>query len=439
MSLSAKNYKVAIVGAGPAGYFTAQAFQNAQDSDISFAIDMIERLPTPWGLVRSGVAPDHQKIKTVSNVFEKITKEPNFRLFANVEVGKDVSLKDLQRQYDVVVLATGASKGKRLGIAGENLINSLSAADFVPWYNAHPNFVDIDVDLTSDTAVVIGAGNVAIDVARILAIDPKELDKTDVAEHALVKLKQSKIRRVIICGRRGPEHAAFTSPELRDLLKLENTDVYINSKQIKEAIERIELMGNADKDLRKNIEVIKAIADSRKKRVVRKIEIRFLSNPIEIKGNKQVEEVVFQKSQVKNGRVVLTNEIFSIKTGIVISAIGYESIGFPGITIKEGRISNVAGHVGHNVYVVGWAKRGPVGVIGTNKSDSIDVTSLIIQNLKEPKISDGITALLQSGHQVIDQVAWEKINASEVLSGEIAGKPRVKETNWKQLIVLGRS
>jgi ferredoxin--NADP+ reductase len=432
-------YKAAIVGAGPAGYFTAQAFQKAQRDGLSFAIDMIERLPTPWGLVRSGVAPDHPKIKTVSKVFEKIAKEPNFRLFANVELGKDVSLKDLRDQYDVVVLATGASKGRKLGIPGEELKNSLSAADFVPWYNSHPDFVDVEVDLSSDTAVVIGAGNVAMDVARILAIDPSELDPTDVAEHALVKLKQSNIRTVIICGRRGPEHAAFTAPELRELPKLENTDVYIDSKQIEEAIKHIEEMDEVEKDLRSNIEAMKAIAEHEKKGVARKFEIKFLSTPIEIKGDGKVEEIVFQINKVENGKVIATCERFSIKTGIVITAIGYDSVEYPGITIESGRVSNIAGHVEHNVYAVGWAKRGPTGVIGTNKSDSTDVVDLIIENLKEPKTSEGITALLKSGHEVIDQTAWEKINASEVISGEIAGKPRVKEVDWKQLISLGRS
>ncbi len=432
-------YKVAIVGAGPAGYFTAQAFQKAQSDDRTFAIDMIERLPTPWGLVRSGVAPDHPKIKTVSKVFEKIAKEPNFRLFANIELGKDVSLKDLRDQYDVVVLATGASKGRKLGIPGEELKNSLSAAEFVPWYNAHPDHVDVEVDLSSDTAVVIGAGNVAMDVARILAIDPSELDPTDVAEHALIKLKQSNIRTVIICGRRGPEHAAFTAPELRDLPKLENIDVFIDPKQIEEAIKHIEEMDDVEKDLKNNIEAMRAIAEHEKKGVPRKLEIKFLSTPIEIKGNIKVEEIVFQKNEVENGKVVATSETFSVKTGLVITAIGYNSIEYPGISIENGRIKNIAGHVEHNVYVVGWAKRGPIGVIGTNKSDSNDVVDFIIENLKEPKTSEGITGLLKSGHEVIDQIAWEKINASEVISGEIAGKPRIKEVDWKQLISLGRS
>ena len=432
-------YRIAVIGAGPAGYFTAQAFQKAQSENLSFAIDMIERLPTPWGLVRSGVAPDHPKIKTVSKVFEKIAKEPNFRLFANVELGKDVSLKDLRDQYDVVVLATGASKGRKLGIPGEELKNSLSAAEFVPWYNAHPDYVDVEVDLSSNTAVVIGAGNVAMDVARILAIDPSELEPTDVAEHALIKLKQSNIRTVIICGRRGPEHAAFTAPELRDLPKLENTDVFINPKQIAEAIKHLEEMDDVEKDLKNNIEAMKIIAEHEKKGVARKLEIKFLSTPLEIKGNGKVEEIVFRKNKVENGKVIATSETFSVKTGLVITAIGYDSIRYPGIRIENGRITNIAGHVEHNVYAVGWAKRGPTGVIGTNKSDSNDVVDLIIKNLKEPKTSEGITGLLKSWHEVIDQIAWEKINASEVISGEIAGKPRVKEVDWKQLISLGKS
>ena len=432
-------YKIAIVGAGPAGYFTAQAFQKAQNEELTFSIDMIERLPTPWGLVRSGVAPDHPKIKTVSKVFEKIAKERGFRLFANIELGKDVSLKDLRDQYDAVVLATGASVGRKLGIAGEELKNSLSAAEFVPWYNAHPNYVDVEVDMSAQTAVVIGAGNVAMDVARILAIDPTELDPTDVADHALVKLKQSNIRTVIICGRRGPEHAAFTAPELRDLPKLENTDVFIDSNEIQAAIERIDGLEEVEKDLKNNIEAMKAIADQAKKGLARKLEIKFLSTPIEIKGRDGVEEVVFKKNKVENGKVVPTNEIFSIKAGLVISAIGYESISYSGVNIESGRVKNIAGHVEHNVYAVGWAKRGPTGVIGTNKSDSSDVVDLIIGNLKEPKDSEGISSLLKSGHEVIDQTAWEKINASEVISGEIAGKPRVKEVDWKRLISLGRS
>jgi ferredoxin--NADP+ reductase len=431
------NFKIAIIGAGPAGYFTAQAFQKAQNEKLSFSIDIIERLPTAWGLVRSGVAPDHQKIKTVSKVFEKIAKTNGFRLFANVEVGKDVSLKDLREAYDAVVLATGSSSGRKLGIKGEDLSNCITAADFVPWYNGHPDFTDIKVDFDFDTAVVIGAGNVAMDVARILAIDPAKLEQTDIAEHALVALKSSNIRKVIICGRRGPEHSAFTLPALRDLTKLEHTGIFIDEAQINEANFRLDQMGEADKDLKNILDAMTLIAKHSKKSGERNLEIKFLFAPIEIKGNKKVEEVVFAVNEVKGGKIVASDKTLTIKAGLVVTAIGYNSVEYPGIRVEDGRIANIAGYVEHNIYVTGWAKRGPVGVIGTNKSDSSDVVELIIENLNEPKNKAGIEVLLKSGHQVIDQVGWEKINASEVISGELAGKPRIKEVDWKRLISLG--
>jgi ferredoxin--NADP+ reductase len=278
-----------------------------------------------------------------------------------------------------------------------------------------------------------------MDIARILAINPSELDATDTAEHALTKLKQSNIRCVIICGRRGPEHAAFTAPELRDLPKLENTDVYIDADQINQAASRIEQLGEVEKDLRNNLEAMRLIAEHDKKGVDRKLEIKFLANPKEIKGNGKVSEVIFTINEVKDGKVVATDKTFSIKTGLVITAIGYDAVEYQGIKIEKGRIANIAGHVEHNLYVTGWAKRGPTGVIGTNKSDSADVVELIIKNLKEPKQSEGVTALLKSAHIVIDQTGWEKINASEVISGELAGKPRIKEVDWKRLISLGTS
>jgi ferredoxin--NADP+ reductase len=398
---------------------------------------MIERLPTPWGLVRSGVAPDHPKTKTVSKVFEKIAKEDGFRLFANVELGKDVSLRDLREAYDAVVLATGSTLGRRLGIKGEDLPNCLSAADFVPWYNAHPDFTGMKVDLNTDTAIVIGAGNVAMDIARILAMDPSELDSTDIAEHALTVLKSSKINKVIICGRRGPEHASFTAPELRDLPKLEKTEVYIDQAQLAEATQRTKQIGELEKDFKTNLEAMQSIVNNSKKGMDRKLEIKFLVAPIEIKGINKVEEIVFAMNEVKDGKVVTSDKIFSIKAGLVVSAIGYDSIAYPGIKIENGRIANIAGHVEHNVYVTGWAKRGPIGLIGSNKSDSSDVVDLVISNLKEPKNNSGIEGLLRSGHKIIDQVGWEKINASEVISGELAGKPRIKLVEWERLISLG--
>ncbi len=417
-------FKVAIVGAGPAGYFAAQALQNAQSDDKTFAIDMIERLPTPWGLVRSGVAPDHPKIKTVSKVFEKIATTGNFRLFGNVELGTDVELSDLQAKYDAVVIATGTSLGRKLGIPGEELKGSLSAADFVPWYNAHPDYTDVDVPLDTDTAIVIGAGNVAMDVARMLALNPDELDPTDTANHAIAAFKKSGIRKVYICARRGAEHAAFTSPELRDLPKLEHTNVIISKSDIDAAIVAA---GDApEKDVKNNLDAMLAIAEHEKTSHVRTMEFLFHHVPTEIKGAGQVQEVVFK---TPTGEKV-------IKCGLVISAIGYEAQPMTGIAYEKGKVLNTDGRVKDNLYVVGWAKRGPSGVIGTNKSDAAGVIELIISNLTTPKNSGDINDLI-GGHKVITQTHWETINAAEVASGEPLGKPRVKVADKEELLRLG--
>ena len=417
-------FKVAIVGAGPAGYFAAQALQNAQSDDKTFAIDMIERLPTPWGLVRSGVAPDHPKIKTVSKVFEKIATAGNFRLFGNVELGTDVQLSDLQTKYDAVIIATGTSLGRKLGIPGEELKGYLSAADFVPWYNAHPDYTDVDVPLDTDTAIVIGAGNVAMDVARMLALNPDELDPTDTANHAIAAFKKSGIRKVYICARRGAEHAAFTSPELRDLPKLEHTNVIISKSDIDAAITAA---GDApEKDVKNNLDAMLAIAEHEKTSHVRTMEFLFHHVPTEIKGAGQVQEVVFK---TPTGEKV-------IKCGLVISAIGYEAQPMTGIAYEKGKVLNTDGRVRDNLYVVGWAKRGPSGVIGTNKSDAAGVIELIISNLTTPKNSGDINDLI-GAHKVITQTHWEVINAAEVASGEPLGKPRVKVADKEELLRLG--
>jgi ferredoxin--NADP+ reductase len=297
----------------------------------------------------------------------------------------------------------------------------------------------MEIDLSCNTAVVIGAGNVAMDVARILAIDPTELDLTDIAEHALKALKGSNIRTVVICGRRGPEHAAFTSPEIRDLQKLKNTDVYIDRHQVNSAISRYSDFFETEKDIKNNLDVMKLIAEHSKKGVNRKLEIKFLASPLEIRGKEKVSEVVFSVNKVEGKNVSATDQTFSIETGLVISAIGYDAIEYPGIKIKDGRIPNIAGHVEHNVYTTGWAKRGPTGVIGTNKSDSNDVVDLIIENLKTPKVSEGITVLLKSSHEIINQTSWEKINAEEIISGQILNKPRLKIPNRLKLIQTGRN
>ena len=414
-------FKVAIVGAGPAGYFAAQALQNLANEDRSFEIDMIERLPTPWGLVRSGVAPDHPKIKTVAKVFEKIASHETFRLFANVEIGSDISIAQLQEKYDAVIIATGSSLGKSLGIPGENLRGSLSAAVFVPWYNAHPDFVGVDTPLDADTAVVIGAGNVAMDVARMLALEPNELDPTDTADHAIDAFKESNIRKVYISARRGPEHAAFTSPELRELPKLEHTNVVMNKSDIEAAIMRAG--DEPEKDVKSNLDAMLLIAENPKTEHERTMEFLFQHTPKEILGTDRVEGVVYS---TPNGDV-------TIKCGLVITAIGYQAQGIDGVPYESGKVINNDGHVKDNLYVVGWAKRGPSGVIGTNKSDAAAVMELLVSGLKAPKTAGDVSELIT--HQVVvSQADWQKINEAEVAAGEAKGKPRVKSVEREALL-----
>ena len=414
-------FKIAIVGAGPAGYFAAQALQNLADDNRVFEIDMIERLPTPWGLVRSGVAPDHPKIKTVSKVFEKIASHENFRLFANVEIGSDISVAQLKEKYDAVIIASGTSLGKKLGIPGEDLRGSLSAAVFVPWYNAHPDFVGVDTPLDADTAVVIGAGNVAMDVARMLALEPSELDPTDTADHAIEAFKKSNIRKVYVSARRGPEHAAFTSPELRELPKLEHTNVVMNKTDIEAAIVRA---GDApEKDVKSNLDAMLLIAENPKSEHERTMQFLFQHTPKEILGTDRVEGVVYS---TPNGDV-------TIECGLVITAIGYQGDAIDGIPYENGKVVNKDGRVNDNLYVVGWAKRGPSGVIGTNKSDAAGVMQLLVEDLKDPKNSGDISELLT--HQVVvSQADWQKINEAEVAAGEPKGKPRVKSVGRAELL-----
>ena len=416
-------YKIAIVGAGPAGYFAAQALQNLQSEDLQFSIDMIERLPTPWGLVRSGVAPDHPKIKSVSKVFEKVANEPNFRLFGNVELGSDLTIEQLKERYDAIVIATGSALGKKLGIPGEDLLGSMSAATFVPWYNAHPDFKDESIDLSCDTAVVIGAGNVAMDVARMLALEPSELDPTDTADHAIDLFKKSAVRTVVISARRGAEDAAFTSPELRELPKLEHTNVEIAKKDIEDALARVG--AEIEKDTKSNLDAMLLIAEREATNHERTMKFQFLATPVEIKGNGRVEEVVFKKTG--------GDETFSIKCGLVVTAIGYQAAPLEGIPYENGKVVNVDGRVAADIYVVGWAKRGPSGVIGTNKSDAADVMKLLIAGLKAPKSSGDISELI-AGKKIVTQTHWQAINEAEIAAGEPLGKPRRKAVDREALL-----
>lgn len=404
--------RVAIVGAGPAGFYTAQALLEA-----GVAVDLIERLPTPHGLVRSGVAPDHPKIKAVSRVFEKTMESENFRLFGNVDVGVDVTIDQLRANYDAVVLATGASVGKKLGIPGEDLVNSLSAADVVPWYNGHPDFTQLKVDLNVERAVVMGAGNVAMDVARILAVPIEELETTDIADYALDVLRTSTIKEVVLCARRGPENVAFTPPELRDLAKLEHVDVNVDPAAIAAARQRAEEAGEVPKDVRQNLDALEALAIAEKKNAPRTLTIKFFHTPTAVRGTSHVEAVDF------------TGEVDeSIECGLFVSAIGY-----------DGRIANDEGVIEPGFYCVGWAKRGPTGVIGTNKGDGQEVAAKVVDYLNSNETSSGkdLNELLP-GHAVIDRAGWLQINDQEMKAGESSGRPRVKLTEWQALRSAGK-
>ena len=417
-------FSIAIIGAGPSGYFAAQALQNLQNDELKFSIDLIEKLPTPWGLVRSGVAPDHPKIKSVSKVFEKVATAGNVTLFGNVEVGKDITLETLKENYDAVVLATGTPHGKKLGIPGEDLRNSYSSAEFVPWYNGHPDFAQLDPNLDCDTAIVIGAGNVAMDVARLLALEPRELETTDTAEPALNHLKNSKIRKVYICARRSPEFAAFTSPELRELPDLEHTNVVISEVDIQGALDRVG--PEPEKHVKSNLDAMMAIAINRDYPHQRTMEFLFEHVPLSINGHEKIESVTF-KTPV--GEKV-------IDAGLVVSAIGYQINGKSEVLIDAGKVANNEGYVADNLFVVGWAKRGPSGVIGTNKSDAAEVMNLLVSKLSAtPKNKFDLNSVLHT--RVVSQPIWEVINKAEISAGEPLGKPRLKAVSREDLLSLG--
>ena len=423
-----RKFRVAIVGAGPAGYFSAQAFQMLSNEESIYKVDLFERLPTPWGLVRSGVAPDHPKIKSVSKVFEKISDDLNFRLFANVEVGQDITLESLMFAYDAVILAVGTPTGKSLGIPGEKLTNCWTSAEFVSWYNCHPEHVSHKVNLSGQRAIVIGAGNVAMDIARILVMDPNELGRTDIADHALDALKMSKIREVWVCARRGAEFASFTASELRELPDLVNTNVVIDGMDIDLAKSRAGQ--SVERHIKSNLEAMETIAALSKVDKARTLEFHFEHIPLEIRGKRQVESVIFSSPKGE----------LEVKADLVITAIGYQPDRKLPIEIDGNRIANRGGLVSENLYVVGWAKRGPTGVIGTNKSDATDVVKIVAAKLsrKAPKESSLADELLRNTVP-LDLSEWRRINENEIARGLQRGRPRVKFATIEEMITIAKS
>ncbi|MCG5431495.1 FAD-dependent oxidoreductase [Mycobacterium sp. MYCO198283] len=445
-------YHVAIVGSGPSGYFAAASLLKAADIDVR--VDMLEMLPTPWGLVRSGVAPDHPKIKSISAQFEKTAQDPRFRFFGNVEVGRHVSAAELAERYDAVVYAVGAQSDRALNIPGEQLPGSVAAVDFVGWYNAHPHFEHMAPDLSGERAVVIGNGNVALDVARILITDPAALARTDIADHALQSLQPCGVQEVVIVGRRGPLQATFTTLELRELGALEgldDVDVIVDPADLADISD--EELEAAGKTVKNNIKVLRDYAERPARDAARRIVFRFRTSPIEIKGDGRVESIVLGRNELVSdagGRIVAkdTGAREELPARLVVRAVGYRGVATPGLPFDErsGTIPHTDGRVegSDNEYVVGWIKRGPSGVIGSNKKDSQLTVDTLLADLggRPGRFADGHADeladwLLSRQPDLVTTEHWLAIDRHERTSGEPHGRPRVKIASLAELLRVG--
>ncbi len=447
--------RVAVVGAGPAGFYAAEALLKGRD-DVS--VDLLDRLPTPYGLVRFGVAPDHQKLKSVTRLYERTLGDERLRYLGNVEFGQHVTLGDLRRHYHAVVIAVGAPADRRLGIPGEDLPGSLSATEFVAWYNGLPDHADLHVPLDATTAVVIGVGNVAIDVTRVLAKSVDELAQTDMADHAIEHLKSSTIEEIVIVGRRGPAEARFTTKELRELGELLNADIYVDEDDlVVPAASRAAIAG--DVNAQKNLEVLEGFAGQVPEGKPRRVRIRFLLSPVEIQGDGRVERIVFERNRLEERdggwvAAVPTGEREVIEAQLVFRSVGYRGTALPGLPFDEraGVIPNESGRVSGagesvpGVYVAGWIKRGPSGVIGTNKADAMESVRALLEDaaeglLPEPPepTREAVDALLQErGADPFGTAEWFRLDAVELQAGEAQGRPRVKIVAVEAMLRRGR-
>jgi len=427
--------RVAVVGSGPAGFYAAGALLSA---DPPAEVDMIERLPTPWGLVRLGVAPDHPKLKTVSRAFERIAERPGFRFVGNVEVGRDLRHEDLVRLYDAVIYAVGAQTDRRLGIPGEDLSGSWAATEFVAWYNGHPDFQQIEFDLDVERAVVIGVGNVALDIARMLALTHEELACTDATDASIAAIAGSPIREIVVVGRRGPAQAAFTTPELQEMGELAGADVVVDPADLEGA----EPQGtNAER----NLAVLQAFAAREPQGKPRRVVFRFFHSPAAILGEERVEGIELIRNELDaNARAVPTAEHETLACGLVFRSVGYHGVELPGVRFDaaSGTIPNEGGRVEPGVYCAGWIKRGPTGVIGTNKKDATETVELLLEDAAagrlEPKpeaTAAAVDALLaERGLSVVEYAGWTAIDELERAAGEKSGRPRVKLCSWDELL-----
>ena len=440
--------RVAVVGSGPAGFYAADALLKNEDPAVE--VDLVERLPTPWGLVRLGVAPDHENIKAVSRAFEKTAARPGFRFFGNVEVGRDVTHEELVSIYDAVLYSVGAQTDRRLGIPGEDLPGSWPATAFVAWYNGHPDHHDLAFDLSHKRAVVIGNGNVAIDCVRMLALTAEELAPTDTTDAAVAGIVGAGLEEIVMLGRRGPVQAAFTPPELKELGELAGADVIVDPHDLRldPASER-ELEEDRER-ARRNLDLLREYAPRVPAGRPRRIVLRFLVSPVAIHGRDRVEaiEVVRNELVEENGRIVArpTGETETIECGIVLRSVGYKGIPLQGVPFDEGSgtVPNALGRVdgAERAYVAGWIKRGPSGVIGTNKKDATETVELLLEDARAGTFggprSGSLEALLQErGVQFVDYAGWQAIDAAERAAGEPLGRPRVKLGTWRDLLAAG--
>tara|TARA_R110001599_G_scaffold26544_4_gene93611 strand:- start:8527 stop:9846 length:1320 start_codon:yes stop_codon:yes gene_type:complete len=434
--MSTNRLRVAIVGAGPAGLYAAGHLLDEHDIEVD--VDIIDRLPTPFGLVRAGVAPDHPEKKLViDRLFDFYLDHPRVRFFGNVDLGTDITHEDLKARYDAVIYAVGASDDARLGIPGEDLPGSHSARDFVGWYNGHPDYSDLTFDLSAKRAVIIGNGNVALDVARILTLSPDKLGQTEIADHALRALASSAIEEVVILGRRGPEHAAFNNPEIEEFAHLDGIDVQIEGAHFDNLPEDL------DWNARRKLDTLKRLAQTSSHRSGKRIVLKFMTAPVEILGDSKVTGLK-TVSKTATGKQADT-----IDAGLIFRSVGYRGAALPGLPFDEARciIPNVRGRVTDQdtatpgIYVTGWIKRGPRGVIGTNKKCALETVQCLLEDSKAGRLERGEMAG-ESLETLLDQrkpgwVAmgdWKRIDKTERSAGADQGRHRVKMTSWDKLL-----
>jgi len=444
--------RVAIVGAGPAGAFAAASLVRAR-GDVE--VDLFERLPTPWGLLRAGVAPDHQEIKRLQDTFQRQTIARGCRLLANVEVGTDVTHDELMRHYTAVIYATGAQTDKSLGIPGEELPGSRPATEFVAWYNGHPDFRDLELDLSVTRAVVIGNGNVAADVVRILTLSPAELERTDIADHALDALRESRVEEVVVLGRRGPAQAAFTSAELRELGRLDGVDLDVEPFELDPVSEEW-LADEGTFTTRTNVALLREFAaraprpDAR-----RRIALRFLRSPLAIRGDGRVEAIdVGRNELVRSDDGLLRaraagGDVETIDCGLVLRSVGYRGVPLPGVPFDErafvlpnegGRVLTPDGEPLPGVYAVGWIKRGPTGILGTNKRDADQTVSCLADDLDalppppSPERGQVDALLAERAPGLVSADGWRAIDRHELRRGSSERRPRVKLASRDELL-----